>query len=127
MWTIFRLEDWVLSASAMCLTTFMYRFIHLATRTKKKYETTKILYTEQLNLYIKIFSQPSNKEELVACNNMIKIAIKLLKEMEGSGKNSYKVLLLNPVIYNLFRITILSAIGTASSDFLGFKIRLWKL
>jgi hypothetical protein len=59
---------------------------------------------------------------------MLKICLKLIKEMENAGgKDKYKVLLLNPVIYNLLRVTILSAIGTMSSDFLGFKVRLWKL
>jgi len=127
-WDPENMADLVLFLSAAILSSRMYRFIDLARRTKKKYDISKVLYTEQLNLYIKIFNNPTNKEELVACNNMLKICLKLIKDMEsGGGKDKYKVLLLNPFIYNLLRVTILSALGTMSSDFLGFKIRLWKL
>ena len=116
---------------ASCLSLFMYRFVELAGKTKKKYNSSKVLYTEQLNLYIKIFSNPSDKEELVACNNMLKICLKLIKEMEASGKEGkdkgYKGLLQNPVVYNLMRVTILSALGTMSGKVLGFKVKLWKI
>jgi len=127
-WSGTRVDDWATLVYAACLSAFMYRFVNLASYTQKKYNAgPRILYTEQLNIYIRLFSNPQNREELIACNNMIKIAVKMLSSEIKPGKDAYKALLLNPVVYNLFRVTILSAIGTMSSDVLGFKIRLWKL
>jgi len=128
LWDPSNVQDWVIMFWAVFMSVFLFRLMDLAGKTNKKFKTNKILYTEQLNMYIRIFSNPSNREELMACNNMIKIAIKLIKEVDGGGgKDKVQALLLNPVVYNLFRITILSAIGTASSDLFGFKVRLWKL
>jgi hypothetical protein len=126
VWNIKEPADAMLLVCAICLSTFMYRFVKLAEKTRRQYDITKILYTEQLNLYIKIFSNTGNKEELVACNNMLKICLKLINELEND-KEKYKVLLLNPLVYNLLRVTLLSALGTLSSEFLGFKVRLWKI
>ena len=125
-WNIVEPTDMLLLVCVVCLSTFMYRFVQLASKTRKQYDVSKILYTEQLNLYMKIFSNTGNKEELVACNNMIKICLKLINELEND-KEKYKVLLLNPLVYNLLRVTLLSALGTLSSEILGFKVRLWKI
>mmetsp|Transcript_16663 Transcript_16663/g.32320 ORF Transcript_16663/g.32320 Transcript_16663/m.32320 type:complete len:1161 (+) Transcript_16663:176-3658(+) len=127
-WSFERLDDWATLLYSSALIFFMYRFMNLASSTQKKYSASaRILYTEQLNIYIRLFSNPENKDELVACNNMLKIAIKLLSSEAKPGKDAYKAILLNPIVYNLFRVTILSALGTMSSDFLGFKVRLWKI
>ncbi|GBG27721.1 Hypothetical Protein FCC1311_039442 [Hondaea fermentalgiana] len=127
-WSFQRLDDWATLLLSTTFSIFMYRFMNLASDTQKKYNASaRVLYTEQLNIYIQLFANPANKEELVACNNMLKIAIKLLSSESKPGKDAYKAILLNPVVYNLFRVTILSAMGTMSSDVLGFKVRLWKI
>lgn len=34
---------------------------------------------------------------------------------------------MNPVLYNITRVVLLSALSAAASDVMGFKLKMWKL
>ena len=80
-------------------------------------------------LFFFSFSQmeknPKKKEELLIANNVLKLASKLLKELEGP----YKLhgFIMNPLLSNITRVTVLSLFSGVMSDILGFRLRLWKI
>ena len=126
VWSISSIEDITMFVCATCLMAFLYQFVELAKQTKKKYNPLKILYTEQINLNIKLLIDIENRLELRTCTNMLKICMKLLKDTELSKQKQDHHFLLNPIIYNLLRVTIISALGSFSSIIFPFKIKLFK-
>ncbi|XP_067913616.1 putative homeodomain transcription factor 1 isoform X4 [Heterodontus francisci] len=79
----------------------------------------------QINLYLKMETKPNKKEQLSIINNVLKLATKLLKELDSP----FRVygLTMNPLLYNITRVVILSAVSGVISDLLGFNLRLWKI
>ena len=49
----------------------------------------------------------------------------LLQELNSPNKVSG--LTMNPLLYNITRVVVLSAFSSTASDFFGFKLKLWKL
>uniref|UniRef100_A0A2K5F810 Putative homeodomain transcription factor 1 n=1 Tax=Aotus nancymaae TaxID=37293 RepID=A0A2K5F810_AOTNA len=84
-----------------------------------------ILLTEQINLYLKMEKKPNKKDQLTLVNNVLKLSTKLLKELDTPFR--LYGLTMNPLIYNITRVVILSAVSGVISDLLGFNIRLWKI
>uniref|UniRef100_A0A2K6F3D9 Putative homeodomain transcription factor 1 n=1 Tax=Propithecus coquereli TaxID=379532 RepID=A0A2K6F3D9_PROCO len=79
----------------------------------------------QINLYLKMEKKPNKKEQLTLVNNVLKLSTKLLKELDTPFR--LYGLTMNPLIYNITRVVILSAVSGVISDLLGFNIRLWKI
>ncbi|KTF95636.1 hypothetical protein cypCar_00023428 [Cyprinus carpio] len=79
----------------------------------------------QINLYLKMEKKPNKKDQLNIVNNVLRLATKLLKELDTPFR--LLGLTVNPLICNITRVVILSAISAAVSDLLGFNIRLWKI
>ena len=119
-------EDWLLLLWTAVLSTYVARLVSLAEQTNEKYNNTGVLLTEQLNLYITMLRNPAQKEELSVCSNVIRIAIQLLKDLE-LGKKKRGTVAMNPFVFSLLRVVLLSAFGGISSELLGFKLRLWKI
>ncbi|XP_062323368.1 protein PHTF1-like [Osmerus eperlanus] len=69
--------------------------------------------------------KPNKKEELNIVNNVLKLATKLMKELDIPFR--LLGLTVNPLVYNITRVVILSALSAVVSDLLGFNIRLWKI
>ncbi|KAE8896790.1 hypothetical protein PF005_g6338 [Phytophthora fragariae] len=109
----------------MLSTVFMLRFMMLGSNINKKYQNTSLLLTEQMNVYLRLLAKPHKKEKLLVSNNVLKLACKLLKELNSPNKVSG--LTMNPLLYNLTRVVVLSAFSSTASDFFGFKLKLWKL
>ncbi|KAK2096392.1 hypothetical protein P7K49_025426 [Saguinus oedipus] len=101
------------------------RFVTLGSETSKKYSNTSILLTEQINLYLKMEKKPNKKEELTLVNNVLKLATKLLKELDSPFR--LYGLTMNPLLYNITQVVILSAVSGVISDLLGFNLKLWKI
>lgn len=57
----------------------LLRFITLGTKINKKYRNLSVLITEQINLHLQIEQKPHKKDELTVANNVLKLAIDLLK------------------------------------------------
>lgn len=70
-------------------------------------------------------TQASKRERLLVSSNVLKLATKLLKEISGPSKLSG--LAMNPVLYNVTRVVLVSALSGVMSDTLGFNIKLWKV
>lgn len=104
---------------------FMLRFMMLGSNINKKYQNTSLLLTEQMNLYLRLLVKPHKKEKLLVSNNVLKLASKLLKELNSPNKVSG--LTMNPLLYNITRVVVLSAFSSAASEFFGFKLKLWKM
>eukprot|EP01135_Chromosphaera_perkinsii_P001199 Nk52_evm10s161 gene=Nk52_evmTU10s161 len=107
------------------ISVFLLRFMTLGSRINRKYQNTSVLLTEQINLYLRLEQNPSKKAELDICNNVLKLATQLLKELESPYKISG--LSMNPLLYNITRMVVLSAFSGILSEFLGFKLKLYKL
>ncbi|XP_043944256.1 protein PHTF2 isoform X2 [Protopterus annectens] len=117
--------NWELVIWCVSLTLFLLRFITLGSETNKKYSNTSILLTEQINLYLKMEKKPNKKEELNLVNNVLKLATKLLKELDTPFR--LYGLTMNPLLYNITQVVILSAVSGVISDLLGFNLKLWKI
>ena len=83
---------------------------------------------EQLNVHLRMLRQPHKKGELVITNNVLKVATKLLKEMEKADKKGPGAagLLMNKTMYNIVRVFVVSALSAVVSEMLGFKMKMWK-
>uniref|UniRef100_A0AAV1T4F9 PHTF1/2 N-terminal domain-containing protein n=1 Tax=Peronospora matthiolae TaxID=2874970 RepID=A0AAV1T4F9_9STRA len=109
----------------MLTSVFMLRFMMLGSNINKKYQNTSLLLTEQMNVYLRLLAKPHKKDKLLVSNNVLKLACKLLKELNSPNKVSG--LTMNPLLYNVTRVVVLSAFSSTASDFFGFKLKLWKL
>ncbi|XP_058153932.1 protein PHTF2 isoform X3 [Dasypus novemcinctus] len=117
--------NWELVIWCISLTLFLLRFVTLGSETSKKYSNTSILLTEQINLYLKMEKKPNKKEELTLVNNVLKLATKLLKELDCPFR--LYGLTMNPLLYNITQVVILSAVSGVISDLFGFNLKLWKI
>ncbi|XP_068132308.1 protein PHTF2 isoform X2 [Hyperolius riggenbachi] len=117
--------NWELVIWCISLSLFLLRFVTLGSETNKKYSNTSILLTEQINLYLKMEKKPNKKEELTLVNNVLKLATKLLKELDSPFR--LYGLTMNPLLYNITQVVILSAVSGVISDLLGFNLKLWKI
>ncbi|XP_017270344.1 putative homeodomain transcription factor 2 isoform X3 [Kryptolebias marmoratus] len=117
--------NWELVIWCSSLSLFLLRFVTLGSETSKKYSNTSILLTEQINLYLKMEKKPNKKEELNLVNNVLKLATKLLKELDTPFR--LYGLTMNPLLYNITQVVILSAVSGVISDLLGFNLKLWKI
>lgn len=119
------LTNWELMVWASSLVLFLLRLATLGSETNCKYSNSSVLLTEQINLYLKMEKKPNKKEELSIVNNVLKLATKLMKELDTPFR--LLGLTVNPLIYNITRVVILSAVSAVVSDLFGFNIRLWKI
>uniref|UniRef100_G3NLM3 PHTF1/2 N-terminal domain-containing protein n=1 Tax=Gasterosteus aculeatus aculeatus TaxID=481459 RepID=G3NLM3_GASAC len=119
------LTNWELMVWASSLVLFLLRLATLGSETDCKYSNSSVLLTEQINLYLKMEKKPNKKEQLNIVNNVLKLATKLMKELDTPFR--LLGLTVNPLIYNITRVVILSAVSAVVSDLLGFNIRLWKI
>ncbi|KAM8988180.1 protein PHTF1 isoform 2-T2 [Ara ararauna] len=117
--------NWEFLIWEAALLLFLLRLASLGSETNKKYSNISILLTEQINLYLKMEKKPNKKEQLSLVNNVLKLSTKLLKELDSPFR--LYGLTMNPLIYNITRVVILSAVSGVISDLLGFNIRLWKI
>ncbi|XP_043086705.1 putative homeodomain transcription factor 2 isoform X4 [Puntigrus tetrazona] len=117
--------NWELVIWCSSLSLYLLRFVTLGSETSKKYSNTSILLTEQINLYLKMEKKPNKKEELTLVNNVLKLATKLLKELDAPFR--LYGLTMNPLLYNITQVVILSAVSGVISDLLGFNLKLWKI
>uniref|UniRef100_A0A8C6V148 Putative homeodomain transcription factor 2 n=1 Tax=Neogobius melanostomus TaxID=47308 RepID=A0A8C6V148_9GOBI len=113
--------NWELVIWCSSLTLFLLRFVTLGSETSKKYSNTSILLTEQINLYLKMEKKPNKKEDLTLVNNVLKLATKLLKELDSPFR--LYGLTMNPLLYNITQVVILSAVSGVISDLLGFNLK----
>ncbi|XP_048219168.1 protein PHTF1 isoform X2 [Perognathus longimembris pacificus] len=117
--------NWEFLVWETALLLFLLRLASLGSETNKKYSNVSILLTEQINLYLKMEKKPNKKDQLTLVNNVLKLSTKLLKELDTPFR--LYGLTMNPLIYNITRVVILSAVSGVISDLLGFNIRLWKI
>ncbi|XP_015230794.1 PREDICTED: putative homeodomain transcription factor 2 [Cyprinodon variegatus] len=119
------LINWELVVWCFSLIPFLLRLATLGSETNSKYSNSSVLLTEQINLYLKMEKKPAKKEQLNIVNNVLKLATKLMKELDTPFR--LLGLTMNPLIYNITKVVILSAVSAVVSDLLGFNIRLWKI
>jgi len=95
-------------------------------RINKKYRNCmSMVITEQINLYLQMEKMPDKKDELSVVNNVLKLASDLLKEIENPFKISG--LGVDPWVYNITKVVILSAFSAVLSELFGFKLKLYKI
>lgn len=116
---------WEMTIWLLSTAIFLLNFMTLGVQINKKYRNTSILLTEQINLYLQMKQKPSKKEELQRVNSVLTIAGKLIKEIE-TPFNIYG-LAMNPLLYNISRVVVLSAFSGVISEMLGFKLKIWKI
>lgn len=116
---------WEMTLWLLSTAIFLLNFMTLGVQINKKYRNTSILLTEQINLYLQMKQKPSKKEDLQRVNSVLTIAGKLIKEIE-TPFNIYG-LAMNPLLYNISRVVVLSAFSGVISEMLGFKLKIWKI
>lgn len=119
------LYNWEFLIWEAALLIFLLRLTSLGSETNKKYSNVSILLTEEINLYLKMEKKPNKKEQLTIVNNVLKLSSKLIKEIDTPFR--LYGLAMNPLIYTITRVVILSVVSGVISDLLGFNIRLWKI
>lgn len=125
-------EDVIFCVWLLGLLIFTSRLSGLLNRTVAKYNPNKLLSIELLNLRM-LLSEKRNLstvqiEEYKSAIDIIRAVQEMVRQMEpDTKKKKSRHILLQPAVYNLLRIILLSAVGTLSSSIFGFKVRLWKL
>ncbi|CAF88623.1 unnamed protein product, partial [Tetraodon nigroviridis] len=99
------LINWELLVWASSLLFFLLRLSTLASKTDCKYSNSSVLLTEQINVYRKMEKKPNKKDQLSVVNNVLKLATKLMKELDTPFR--LLGLTVNPLIYNFTRVVIL--------------------
>ncbi|XP_039259772.2 protein PHTF2-like [Styela clava] len=116
---------WEMTAWLLALAIFLLNFMTIGAQINRKYSNTSMLLTEQINLYLQMKQKPNKREELQRANSVLSIASKLIKEIEMPF-NIYG-LAMNPLLYNITRVVVLSAFSGVISEILGFKLKIWKI
>ncbi|CAH8470615.1 unnamed protein product [Schistosoma rodhaini] len=119
------LTNWDILGLCFGITVFLYRYILLGTKITKKYRNFSVLITEQINLYLSMESKPHKKEDLMLTFQVLRLVEGLLKEVDGPFRVCGWTL--NPLVYNIFKLVLLSCVSTLLSESLGFKLKLYKL
>lgn len=70
-------------------------------------------------------SKPHKKEDLMLTFQVLRLVEGLLKEVDGPFRVCGWTL--NPLVYNIFKLVLLSCVSTLLSESLGFKLKLYKL
>ncbi|OAF68962.1 hypothetical protein A3Q56_03295 [Intoshia linei] len=94
-------------------------------RINNKLKNYSILITEQINLYLRIDQKPHKKEKLMLSNNILKLSVTLLKELDRPFEISG--LSANNFLYTITKVVLLSAFSAVFSELLGFKLKLHKI
>ena len=74
---------------------------------------------------MQIEKTPEKKEQFTVVNNVLKLAADLLKDIENPFRLSS--LGVNPWVYNITKVVILSAASAVVSEIFGFKLKLYKI
>eukprot|EP00667_Euglena_gracilis_P006082 EG_transcript_6130 len=128
----FSLLHWEMLAWGIFLSAYLLRFLMCGSRLNAKYGGISILLTEQINVHLRIMESTecgtmtkAKLQRLHASNSVLKLSTKLLKELSKPSKISGFAM--NPTLYNVVRVVLLSALSACLSDTLGFNLRLWTL
>ncbi|VDO55657.1 unnamed protein product [Schistosoma margrebowiei] len=119
------LTNWDILGLSFGIIVFLYRYILLGTKITKKYRNFSVLITEQINLYLSMESKPHKKDDLMLTFQVLRLVEGLLKEVDGPFRVCGWTL--NPLVYNVFKLVLLSCVSTLLSESLGFKLKLYKL
>ncbi|KAJ9461584.1 putative homeodomain transcription factor [Diplonema papillatum] len=117
--------------AALVISYYLLQYMMIGTSINYKYGNSTLLLTEQINLHLRMVAvaeRSVNKEKrdkLLLTNKVLELAAKLLKELEGPNKISG--LSMNPLLYNITRVMVLSCLSAAISNVLGFSPKLWKI
>ncbi|CAL8070428.1 unnamed protein product [Calicophoron daubneyi] len=120
-----QLVNWDILGLTVGITIFLHRFILLGTKITKKYRNSSVLITEQINLYLSMEKKPHKKDELMYTYQVLRLAENLLKEVDGPFRVCGWTV--NPLMYNVFKLVLLSCFSALLSESLGFKLKLYKL
>ena len=116
---------WEMTLLCLGMSVFLLKYIIIGSEINKKYLSTSVLLTEQMNIYFKMEKHPEKKESLNQANSVLQLCQRLLSELESPYKVSGIVM--SPFLFQIVRAIILSAFSGVISEFLGFKLKLWKI
>lgn len=116
---------WESAALCFLVSIFLLKYIIIGSEINKKYLSTSVLLTEQINIFFKIETNSDQKESLMRANSILQLVIKLLSEIESP----YKVagVAMSPLLFQTIRLLVLSAFSGVLSEVVGFNMRLWKI
>ncbi|KAF0993414.1 hypothetical protein HZS_2346 [Henneguya salminicola] len=117
--------NWEIPSWALLLSSFLLRFLSLGAEVNRKYNNNTELLTEQINLYLYMEMYPQKKDEYTIANNVLKLASKLIREIEAPQKVTGFIM--NPLLRNITRVVILSLISGVISDIFGVSFKFWKI
>ena len=121
------LVHWELLVWWLASAVYLLRFMMLGMRINGRYHNTSVLLTEQMNLQLRILntSEKEKRDRLAVSNKVLELAIKLLKEFDSPNRISG--ISMDPMLYNVTRVILLSALSAALSEFMGFDIKMFKV
>ena len=116
--------SWLVLVYTVLTVYYLLRFTSLTSDVTQKHRDSSqaLLLTEQMNLSLRMLRKPSRSKELSAVLNLLKLTIKLLKELEAPKRGSAGISL-SPALFHATRIVVLSALSALASDWLGIKLR----
>ncbi|XP_027194175.2 putative homeodomain transcription factor [Dermatophagoides pteronyssinus] len=121
-----RLICWEMIFWSLAMGIYIMRLMILGSRINQKYRSNlSVLITEQINLYLQLERKPHKKDALMLANQVLKLAVDLLKELESPYKISG--FSANPYLYNITKVVVLSAFSAVLTEMLGFKLKLYKI
>ncbi|KII62414.1 putative homeodomain transcription factor 2 [Thelohanellus kitauei] len=117
--------NWEVFSFSILLSFFIFRFVSYSKQLTSKYNNNSELLTEQLNLYLQLDVNPQKKHHYSIANNVLKLASKLIKELEPTYK--MPLLVMNPLLGNFLRFVLLSLVSGVLSELFGISFKFWKL
>ena len=84
------------------LTNGIFVLFMLVTNCILRYLNSSVLYTEQINLYLRMDRKPHKKESLTRANAVLGLAVKLIKEIESPFKVGFCFLNQNQLTLGLW-------------------------
>ncbi len=123
-----QLWHWELLVWGGVSSVFLLRYFSLGSRINEKYNDPGVLLTESINIQLRIFenscrtNDQAKREKLQISANVLKLAVKLLKELDSP--TLINGLSMSPTLVRVTRVILVSALSAVVSDQFGFKLRL---
>lgn len=90
-----------------------------------RFKSKSGIYAEQMHVQARILTSPEKKNFYSVIDKMLKVALQVIKESDEF--DSKLQLSSNPIVSTTLKVIFISALSSALSEILGFRMKLTKL